>query len=310
MPSSSSLRSSSPTLGKTRDFPLRAFFGHHKCATGFIDGILREVCYHMGLRFRIAHGEFNFAEDGSLPAFVEHKNVDLLAYTNADLQHAAGLPLYRGFHVVRDPRDVLVSAYFSHRNSHGTRNWTELVAHREALQTCSKEEGLFLEMEFSRPFFEDMARWDYQQSAVLELHMEELTADPVSHFIRIFDHLDMLQPEEPTGVDQWLQSATMTMNRLNQKGRRFMPGSLPLFPVPRRRLARIPASGVASLVERRNFKKLSGGRKKGQENVHSHYRKGTPGDWINHLTPAHIDHFKAEYNDLLVLLGYEEDASW
>lgn len=291
-------------------FPLRGFFGHHKCATGFIDGILREVCYHMGITFRIAAGPFDYADEGSLAGFVDTHGVDLLAYTNADLREAALLNLHRGFHVVRDPRDVLVSGYFSHRNSHSTKNWPELEGHRDALLDCSKEDGLFLEMEFSRPFFEDMARWDYEQPNVLEMKMEELTADPVRHFVDIFRFLDMLTDDEPEGVDALIQTVTMKMNRLNQKGRRFMPGHVPMFPVPRRRIHRVSASAVADIVERRNFKKLSGGRKKGQENVHSHYRKGVPGDWANHLTPAHVDHFKAEYGDLLIQLGYESDLDW
>jgi hypothetical protein len=205
---------------------------------------------------------------------------------------------------------MLVSAYFSHRNSHSTKNWEALADHRSALQSCSKKEGLFLEMEFSRPFFEDMARWNYEQSNVLELRMEDVTANPKTYFLQIVEHLDLLQVDEPTGVEQWVQSATLRLNRLNQKGRRFMPGSFPLFPVPRRRLTRIPASEVKAIVNRRDFRKLSGGRKKGHENVHSHYRKGTPGDWVNHLTCDHIARFKAEYNDLLLLLGYESDANW
>lgn len=294
----------------TQRFPLRAFFGHHKCATGFIDGILREICYHMGLTFKIAHGPFNFEEEGSLPAFVDRWNVDVLAYTNADLRHAGDLDLYRGFHVVRDPRDVLVSGYFSHRNSHSTKNWPELEAHRDALRACSKEEGLLLEMEFSRPFFEDMMRWDYDQPNVLEIKMEELTAAPTRHFVKIMAFLEMLSPDEPQGVTSFVQDVTMRMNRLNQKGRRFMPGQMPMFPVPRRRLHRISESGVARIVDMRSFKKLSGGRKKGQENVNSHYRKGVPGDWINHLSPVHVQRFKADYGDLLIRLGYESDTDW
>lgn len=300
----------SPSVSTQRSFPLRAFFGHHKCATGFIDGILREICWHMGLNFQIVHEPRHFADDGSLPAYVATRKVDLLAYTNADAEHTADLPLYRGFHVVRDPRDVLVSAYFSHLHSHSTENWPELAAHRDALQSVSKEEGLFLEMDFSRRFFEHMAQWDYDQPHILELKMETLTQNPDYWFVEIMRFLDMIGPEPESDLQELVRSATMRMNRLNQTGRRFMPAGLPMFPVPRRRLHSITVPQIEALVEKRRFEKLAGGRKKGQENVKSHYRKGVPGDWKHHLTPEHVARFKRDYNDLLLTLGYEDSPDW
>ena len=104
------------------DFPLRAFFGHHKCATAWIDIILTEICFHMRLNFKIVHKIDHFQNYGTLGAFVRQKQVDFLAYTNANRQDITDLPIYRGFHVVRDPRDILVSAYHSHLYSHGTHN--------------------------------------------------------------------------------------------------------------------------------------------------------------------------------------------
>jgi len=59
------------------------------------------------------------------------------------------------------------------------------------------------------------------------------------------------------------------------------------------------------LVERNAFSKLSGGRAQGQENVHNHYRKGVSGDWQDHLTQAHLDHFYELTGDTLEILGYE-----
>jgi hypothetical protein len=300
----------SPAVSSAKSFPLRAFFGHHKCATGFIDGILREICWHMGLNFSILHQPANYVDEGSIPAFVDEHQVDVLAYTNADAREISDLSFHRGFHVVRDPRDVLVSAYFSHRNSHPTASWPALAAHREALRACPKEEGLFLEMEFSRPFFEDMYRWDYNQPHVLELHMETLTQNPTYWFVEIMRFLDMAASEEPSGIQGLMRKTSMRLNRLNQKGRRFMPANLPMFPVPRHRMHTIAETDITALVEKRSFEKLAGGRKKGQENVKSHYRKGVPGDWKSHLSPDHISRFKQEYNDLLVRLGYETSSTW
>lgn len=299
-----------PPTSRSGEAQLRAFFGHHKCATGWIDQILREVCFHIGLHFDIVALPVDYQRYGSLEAYVRHEQVDFLSYINADEKQAAGLPLYRGIHVVRDPRDVLVSAYFSHRNSHPTDHWPELEPHRDRLRSLSKEEGLFAEMEFSRPEFDEMHRWNYDQAHILELQMETLTKHPVDGFHRIIRFLDLMDTRSRSTVGRaahWLQ---LKLNRLNRKGRRFMPGDLPMFPVPRRRLRGIPPSQLDVILEKKSFSNLSGGRSKGQENTKDHYRKGTPGDWKNHFNDEHIRYFKDQYNDVLVKLGYESDGSW
>lgn len=40
------------------------------------------------------------------------------------------------------------------------------------------------------------------------------------------------------------------------------------------------------------------------------FRKGRPGGWREHFTPANKTFFKAAAGDLLVRLGYEQDADW
>ena len=51
-------------------------------------------------------------------------------------------------------------------------------------------------------------------------------------------------------------------------------------------------------------------RKLGEEDVSSHGRKGTPGDWQNHFTPRLAQHFEKLYGSLLLAGGYARDASW
>jgi hypothetical protein len=50
--------------------------------------------------------------------------------------------------------------------------------------------------------------------------------------------------------------------------------------------------------------------KKGRENIHHHYRKGTSNDWVNHFTDEHKQKFKALSGDLLSRLGYEKNDQW
>lgn len=55
---------------------------------------------------------------GDLRKFVEHNKIDFLVYRIANYEHAERLDDYLGVHVIRNPRDVLVSSYFSHLQTH------------------------------------------------------------------------------------------------------------------------------------------------------------------------------------------------
>lgn len=52
------------------------------------------------------------------------------------------------------------------------------------------------------------------------------------------------------------------------------------------------------------------GRKRGEENVLSHERKGVAGDWRNHFTGPVVDEFKKRYGSVLIATGYEKDFNW
>jgi len=220
------------------------------------------------------------------------------------------LEVYRGFHVVRDPRDIVVSAYFSHLKSLNAPTWQELSDLRERLSGLSKEDGLLFELDYLEQQFREMAAWDYNQPHILELKLEELSADPFGGFKRILEFLEMFDPSNRHGLQRGWHDLRLKMNRLNHKGRRYMPANLPMFPVPRLPVQTIPASTLEAITDRLSFARLSGGRTRGQENVNSHYRKGVHGDWKNHFTNEHIRLFKARYNDLLIQLGYEKDGDW
>lgn len=59
-------------------------------------------------------------------------------------------------------------------------------------------------------------------------------------------------------------------------------------------------------IEASSFKKMSGGRQKGDENRNSHYRKGIIGDWRNHFSPQQAATFYGRFGETLSSLGYEE----
>ncbi|HEV2392051.1 MAG TPA: sulfotransferase domain-containing protein [Verrucomicrobiae bacterium] len=73
---------------------------------------------------------------------------------------------------------------------------------------------------------------------------------------------------------------------------------------------KVPQGQLDKVAEHHSFFQLSGGRQPGQENVASHYRKGTAGDWRNHFTPRVAERFEQLYNDVLLLAGYEQQPGW
>jgi hypothetical protein len=67
---------------------------------------------------------------------------------------------------------------------------------------------------------------------------------------------------------------------------------------------------VGRSVMAESFEKRSGGRKRGQEDSTSARRKGVTGDWKNVFTERDKALFKEFAGELLVELGYEKDNSW
>jgi hypothetical protein len=243
---------------------LLAYFGHHKCGSTWICRIVADVCKIAGLSVVYHHYEELF--NGDIESLHAAQPFDFWCYVNADVNFTRNVQL-RGFHVIRDPRDVVVSGYFSHLNSHPDAGWARLRHYRRHLKTLSKRDGLMAEIEFSGVFIHHMLSWDYGRDNILELKFEDLIANEAAQFGRILTFLGLL------------------------------PG-------------KIDIPELSLVLERHSFARLSGGRQRGEEDVHNHYRRGVPGDWRNHFETCHIDYFRKLYNPLLIKLGFESSEDW
>lgn len=309
---------------------MKAYFGHHKCGSTWLWELVSAVCRETGLRWYLAQDERSPYERSPLIAIstglhgserrkgsfersrlrqrAEEAGAQFVSCVTADREQLEELAPERAFHVIRDPRDIIVSGYFSHRHSHppdhpGPEGWAlpHMAEHRERLLSVPEEEGLLLEMDHARVGLLDLAGWDYGRPEVLELRLEELAARPYDGFVRIFQHLELLREDEPTAgrelVSVWLRR---TLNRLSS---RRMLGGL------RRPM---PATGEILLgaVYGHRFEAKTKGRRAGTEDTGSHYRKGVAGDWVNHFTPAHVEAFKERFEGLLEELGYESSNDW
>ncbi len=256
--------------------PLLAYFGHHKCATVWIHRILEDICKELSLNTVYIHSAKQFNQD--LETFVKENHIDFLTYANADLRFVSRLTNFKGFHVVRDPRDLGVSSYFSHLHSHATDEWDALKKHRETLQQAKKPEGLLLDMEFIRwGVFKRLEKWDYSLPHIMEIKMEDLTRDSLKIFAKIFEFLGILDNGAPGPGNSFKK---ISLDRLKE------------------------------ILYKNRFSAMAGGRKPGEENVKHHFRKGIAGDWLNHFNEPIKKYFKENYSDLLIKLGYEKDANW
>lgn len=73
---------------------------------------------------------------------------------------------------------------------------------------------------------------------------------------------------------------------------------------------KISKDELSRIIMSSRFEAITGGRKKGDENIYSHERKGVSGDWKNYFSKKVSERIKLLYGDLLVATGYEKDMSW
>jgi hypothetical protein len=268
----------------------------------WIHGIFGRVCLDLGLRQSTAFLPDSFGSD--LRSFVDHERTQFLMYGNADFGQVRRLDLDRvaGFHYVRDPRDIVVSAYFSHRNTHATEAWTDLIPYREKLRAASKEEGLHLELEFEAGQFDEMRSWKDcpPDAAIRHYRIEELTADPYQRMLDILTELGLVDEGyySPSKRAAFLVSKLAT--RVKSASGVSLPGVVKKLPVER----------ALGILHECDFRQRAKGRKPGEEDRGSHFRKGVRGDWLNHFTVAHLLEFKRRYEDLLFQFGYEVEPDW
>ncbi|MAT95504.1 MAG: sulfotransferase [Halioglobus sp.] len=280
---------------------LLCFFGHHRCASSWTHGMLRSLAVGAGWRYRAVLDSRKL--QGGLANDLAEQAPEVLALVNARREDLAVLPPFRGVHIVRDPRDVLVSAYFSHRNSHPTQDWPELVPHRQALRAANEADGLLLELDWRAQQFAEMAAWDYHDERILEWRMEELVRDPLPYLQELFRFWHRLAPQP----EHWAAGVRRFYNRATGSVARRLHGKVTL---PAWRARDISPTALEQAVTRHSFQRKSGGRSPGQVQPDHHYRSGVAGDWRKHFTRELRTEFKRRHGDLLMQLGYEKDDQW
>jgi len=277
--------------------PVLGLFCHHRCGSTWLSDLLEEFASHCGYRFARVFDSEMFGDD--LAAFIAAQGVEVLAYMNADWRHVEPLAGVLGVHVVRDPRDVLVSSYYAHRFSHPTEYWPGLVEHRAQLQAQSLRDGLLAEVQCRRLQFKQMDEWNYSAPHILELRFEDLVEEPVHELRRALGHLGL-----------WADAAGAAAQSEVASPRSGSLGRLARAALGRVRghdeRGRISPNTLEAVLQRHSFEVLSGGRQRGTEDRMHHYRRGSPGEWREVLEPEHLSALSAHFPGLLVRLGYSD----
>ena len=153
---------------------------HHKTGTNWLRKIFETIASKQQLNFYLG-------EQSSLPLdtqifFQEHSMVSLNK-----------LSKYKGLHIIRDPRDIIVSGCFYHAKSdepwlHKPQKWYGNMTYHQKINSYNTfEEKLFFEMDNCASWTIDkIAEWNYQQKDMYEVKYENLVMD---QNLFIFHHI-------------------------------------------------------------------------------------------------------------------------
>lgn len=225
------------------------FLTHHKCVSTFLGHYLADLTQANGLSLFGSH------RGDALPA----AESDVSYLTNANYDVVRGHLTQRCVHVIRNPLNIVQSAYYSHLSTHSTEGWPELVLQREILNSVCREDGMLLTIAFCerQDFYQAtqgplaaLRRWDFDDPRVVTVRGEDLVADPSTVISSAFGGAG---------------TAELTW----------------------------PASNGFS------FARFSGGRAPGTVDNSSHYRSGDPDAWRRELSPAAIIYIQEQFRALL-----------
>jgi hypothetical protein len=168
---------------------------------------------------------------------------------------------YKAFFILRDPRDAVVSWYYSAKFSHILTD--PIPQMRHDLQKLSYKDGLKYVIDKLDEFGSFAAQRSWVQAKK-------------SKNIAIFRYEDFADDNE-----------------------NFLKQLLQFLEIE------IPEAELFVLYSKYAFKNMANGRKRGEEDKFSHYRKGVSGDWQNHFDKEIMDYFKTVTHDTLEVLGYQ-----
>lgn len=193
----------------TPDAPLKFVSTHHKVMTTYFNAVLRLLGW--GLRSNYQQVNLEQPDPGSRLVLSAHGKLDLPA-----------LKPYRGVHVMRDPRDMIVSGYHYHlwtREKWVHRPDEHGVSYQQKLRAKDKRDGLFMEIDHFIFFYRSILEtWDLNDPDILEVTYEDLMGDQREMlYEKLFSHLGYSGKElkVATGLMRLFEANSRTGRRKN-----------------------------------------------------------------------------------------------
>ncbi len=172
------------------------FFGHHKCGSRFFRLVIlakfAQLNDYEQHSYKITRPPYFFNTlyrldlDNIDWSILQSDRKILLNTTNAAQPVVDEINRqtteYRGIHVIRDPRQILVSSYFHHLKGHPTDtdqwSWPKLASDRALLENLGQEHGLLYELDNITGEILDsqISLWKPADN-ILELRLEDINAD-------------------------------------------------------------------------------------------------------------------------------------
>jgi hypothetical protein len=255
--------------------PVMFIATHHKVMTTYFTAVLRLLSFGVKRRYQRVFSEA--PDPGARLVLAAHGKLDLPA-----LQ-----PCYRGIHIMRDPRDMIVSGYHYHKWTY--EDWVHRpddagVSYQQKLNRAGRREGLFMEIDHFIFFYrKTLEQWDVGDPDILEVPYEDLMSPRRAQFYAdMFAHLGF------AGRDLGLACDLMRLFEANSRtGRKIGTGAGTGFGGG--------AGGAAGGGD-------AGGIAVVAQN--SHLRSGRSGQWRDELSPEHLDYIERELGPVLRKFGY------
>ena len=160
---------------------LLIFSCHHKVGTSWFSKILSHVSREYNLEFQYT-GQSVIKADTDI-FFDDHSRVIL-----------ENMDSYKGVHLIRDPRDVIVSGYYYHKwtaeewANNPKEHWNG-KSYKEKINSLEYEDALLFEMEHvGKDTINEMMKWNYNNDNILEVKYEDLLIKHNEMFRNIFRH--------------------------------------------------------------------------------------------------------------------------
>lgn len=268
------------------------FFGHHKVASSWLHRLFWNILTDAGIPYRV----FNRLDQPERELITDLLETEAgpmgFGISNAKAEDPALFAGFAGIHVIRDPREMVVSGYYSHRDSHPL--FPGLAAERARLREVGFGDGLRVIMDgIMKETFESMREWPEPGDCRFEtVKFEDMCAD--------YDILwDALSASGLTCAKEG--PLTWPGTTWNQAAARL--GS---------RRAMVRGRGITRASFDLHLKRLLDNRQRKQRRFRregriGHHRTGKKKGWRESFGPEERAHFEKRFPGLVERLGY---PSW